>query len=140
MKLQTSIHPRRDGTVKLTGLDGKEYVFSADDSGDMVCVVEDRATIKHVLQAQGDYVWPADEDSMTEAERLLADDLADDLADQSGLGDSSDLGESGNPADGDPSDPGDDPVDPNALPLEANTPPVTAPGKGKKAQSQKAPG
>lgn len=125
MKLQTSITPRRDGTVKLTGLDGAEYVFSADDSGDMVCVVEDSATIKHVLQAQGDYFWPADEDSMTEAEHLLADDLADPDGES---GDQTDR------ADGDLTDPGDDPVDPNALPMEANTPPVTAPGKGKKAK------
>lgn len=126
MKLQTSIKPRRDGTVKLAGLNGKTYEFKPDEQGDMVCDVDDDATVVHVLQAQGDYFWPADEEGMTKAEALIDAATGDDDDDL---------------------DDGDDDADtsnPGGLPVEANTPPVTAPGKaprktgGRKSKAQAA--
>lgn len=110
MKLQTSIKPRRDGTVKLAGINGKTYEFKPDEQGDMVCEVDDDATVVHVLQAQGDYFWPADEEGMTKAEALI--DAA-----------------TGDEDDEDIEDDGQDNGNPSGLPVEANTPPVTAPGK-----------
>lgn len=110
MKLQTSIKPRRDGTVKLAGLNGKTYEFKPDEQGDMVCEVDDDATVVHVLQAQGDYFWPADEEGMTKAEALIdaatGDDHDDDIEDD-----------------------GEDNSNSSGLPVEANTPPLVAPGK-----------
>lgn len=116
MKLQTSITPRRDGTVKVAGVDGVEYVFSAQSNGDLLCDVGDAAAID-LLQRQGDHFWPADDEAIERAEALLAQDL----------------GAGGDPDD-EVIDPDDETSDPNALPVEANTPPVTAPGKGRKAK------
>jgi hypothetical protein len=49
MKLQTLIAPRLDGTVIVHGTDGKDYVFRSDDSGVLVCEVEDESTLKSLL-------------------------------------------------------------------------------------------
>lgn len=117
MKLQTSIKPRRDGVVKLAGLDGKTYEFKPDAQGDMVCDIDDDATVVHVLQVQGDHFWPADDDGMSQADALIAaaqgsDDAEDD-------------------------DEGEGEANPGALPVEANTPPVVAPGKARKGGRRK---
>lgn len=123
MKLQTSISLRRDGTIKLRGLDGAEYVFTADAQGDVVCDVTDDETVVHLLSTRADFFWPASEADYDEAKRLLGDaDLDDEL----------DL----------PDDEDDEPeLPPGADPLaEANTPPAVAPGKGKRvAKAPKAP-
>lgn len=116
MKLQTSIKPRRDGVVKLAGLNGKTYEFKPDAQGDLVCDIDDDATVVHVLQVQGDHFWPAYDDGMSQADALIAaaqenDDAEDD-----------DEGEAANPS---------------ALPVEANTPPVVAPGKARKSGRRK---
>ena len=126
MKLQTSIPLRKDGTVTLAGLDGKSYVFKADESGDVVCDVEDAETLAHALQTEN--FWPADEEAYSEAEALLqqaaakkAEEDGDDLDD---LDDEED----------------DEVIDPNAMLVESNTPPAVAPGApAKKARAKKTP-
>jgi transcriptional/translational regulatory protein YebC/TACO1 len=121
MKLQTSIALRKDGTVTLAGLDGKDYVFKPDESGDVVCDVEDAETLAHALQTEN--FWPADEEAYSEAEALLrqaaakkAEEDGDDLDDEDD----------------------DEVIDPNAMLVEANTPPAVAPGApAKKARAKK---
>lgn len=119
MKLQTSIKPRRDGVVKLAGLNGKTYEFKPDAQGDMVCDIDDDATVVHVLQVQGDHFWPADDDGMSRADSLIAAAQADEAEDD---GDDEGEGQAANPG---------------ALPVEANTPPVVAPGKARKGGRRK---
>lgn len=112
MKLQTSIPPRRDGTVKVNGQDRQTYVFVADGSGDLTCDVTDEATVAHLLDSK--MFWPADPAEMDKALTLIkkpANDGASNAEDD--LGDGND----GND---------DDPVNLSALPIEANTPPVPA--------------
>lgn len=105
MKLQTSIKPRRDGTVKVTGQDRQTYVFVADSEGELSCDVTDTATVASLL-AGGEF-WPANPEDHDAA---LALTVADDEDDE--------------PDDGDDMD--DDVGDINALPQEANTPPAPA--------------
>ncbi len=112
MKLQTSIPPRRDGTVKVNGQDRQTYVFVADDSGDLTCDVTDEATVAQLLDSK--MFWPADPAEMDKALTLIKKPTADASNDQDDGGDGNDDG------------PDDDPVDLTALPIEANTPPVPA--------------
>lgn len=123
MKLQTSITPRRDGTIKLTGLDGVDYVFKADASNDVVCDIEHGPTIVHLLSTRADFFWPASEDDYAAA-KVLLDDADVDIDE---------------PDDEDDDDDGDEPkLPPGADPLaEANTPPAVAPGKGKRVAAAK---
>lgn len=116
MKLQTSIKPRRDGTVKVTGQDRQTYVFVADESsGDLSCDVGDTATVASLL-AGGEF-WPA---NMEDHDAALALAVAGDEDDE--------------PADGD--DLADDVGDINAMPLEANTPPVARRKPGPKPKAK----
>lgn len=102
MKLQTSIKPRRDGVVNVTGVSGRTYVFAADADGDLCAVVEDQADLARLL-VLGDF-FPANADDNQAALALLktaapADpDAGDDL--------------------GEDDEPDDDPVDMNAAPVE----------------------
>lgn len=112
MQLQTSIAPRLDGTVEVTGLNGATYCFEPDDSGNLVCDITHEGTIAHLLSLES--FMPADEADFADALALtgaLTDD--DDDAHQSD----------------------DEKPDPNALPLEANTPPAkrVKPAKAKPA-------
>lgn len=50
MKLQTTIIPRKTGQVVARGVDGAEYVFNPDDQGDLICDVEDQATVAMLLK------------------------------------------------------------------------------------------
>lgn len=109
MKLQTSIPPRRDGTVKANGQDRQTYVFVADDSGDLTCDVTDEATVAQLLDSK--MFWPADPAEMDKALTLI----------KKPAGNDQDTG-----GDGNDDSPDDDPVDLSALPIEANTPPVPA--------------
>ena len=70
MKLQTSIQPRRDGTVKVAGLDGKTYVFTPDADGELSADVGDDGTVAHLLA--GGLFWPADEEDHGSALALAA--------------------------------------------------------------------
>lgn len=126
MKLQTSITPRRDKTVKVTGLDGKPYVFAAGEDGELSCDVPDEATVTNLL-ASGNF-WPADEQDLAAAEALLAAALAAEAA-EAGGGDGD--GEDEDDEEGDGAE-----VVNGGLPLEANTPPAPKkPGRPRKAQA-----
>ncbi len=120
MKLQTSILPRRDGTIRLLGQDGKTYVFEADEAGDMVCDVTDEATVAHVLDTRGDFFWPHDEADFDAAEKIVDQFTAKVEPDEE---------------DG-PEDDDEGIIDPESnggLPVEANTEPVPAPAAQKPA-------
>ena len=111
MKLQTNIHPRRDGTVTVLGQDRQTYVFAADDEGLLSADVADEATVAALL-ATGNF-WPADE---SDAELALA------LVKEA---------EKTARAEDDDDDDGDDPD--GGLPVEANTPPKRR-GRPRKAE------
>ncbi len=115
MKLHTSIQPRRDGTVKVTGQDSQTYVFEADADGELSCDVNDDATIAWMLGT--DNFYPADLADAERAVSLMAVDVDDDDADDDT--DEDDADEDGAAA----------------LPVEANTPPVRRkPGPKPKAK------
>lgn len=120
MKLQTSIKPRSNGTVKLQGQDGKAYLFEPNEDGDLVCDVTDEATVQHLLLTQPDTFWPFDDADYSAAEQLLQKAAED--------------GDDGDDGDGD----GDDgeQSNPNGLPVESNTPPKTSPDKAAKANAR----
>jgi hypothetical protein len=50
MKLQTTILPRKSGQVIARGADGAQYVFEPDESGDLVCDVQDQATVAMLIK------------------------------------------------------------------------------------------
>lgn len=119
MKLQTSIPPRRDGTVRLLGQDGKTYVFEANADGDLVCDVTDEATVAHVLDTRGDFFWPFDEADFDAAEKLV-DQFTAKVPAADGDSDS-------DVDDDDDDDDVEEIVDPESnggLPVESNTPPA----------------
>lgn len=111
MKLQTEIKPRRDGTVTVDGAHGKKYTFAADESGDLVCDVDDE-TAANLLT--GGLFFPADP-----ADYDAAIALSVDSADE----------------DDEEDDDEDEPM--GGLPMEAETPPKqirkAGPGRPKKA-------
>lgn len=104
MKLSTLIKPRLDGTVIVQGLDGAEYTFQMDETGDMTCDVPHEETIAKLLET-GNFI-PSDADGYAAA---LAAGVHDD-------------------------EPDDEPVaDLNAAPVEANTPARAGRGRSKAA-------
>lgn len=107
MKLQTSIKPRRDGTVTVLGQDRQTYVFVADDEGLLSADVADEATVAALL-ATGNF-WPADEADQEQALELVKQAQGDDDED-----------DEEEPQDG--------------LPVEANTPPKRRGGRPRKAE------
>ncbi len=119
MKLQTTIKPRREGAVRVKGLDGADYVFAADADGDLVCDVTDEATVKHLLATNN--FGPVDVQDMDAALRLT------------GKSSSVDPDDDGNGG-------GDDELPPDALPIEAATPPKakTAAARAKAAARKRA--
>ncbi len=114
MKLQTSIKPRRDGTVTVLGQDRQTYVFAADDEGLLSADVADEATVA-VLLATGNF-WPADE---SDAELALA--LVKEAE------------KTARAEDGDDDDEDDEDEPDGGLPVEANTPPKRR-GRPRKAE------
>ena len=103
MLLQTTIKPRRDGTVTVEGAK-KKFIFQADANGDLVCEVDDEALVVALLK--GEQFMPVNEEDFGIAIELTqkgAEEDDDDLPVGDGDG---------------PDDEDDDPVDPNALPLE----------------------
>lgn len=107
MKLQTSIQPRRDGTVKVVGQDQKTYVFEADADGELSCDISDMPTVSALLS--GGLFWPAnqeDHDAALAAVETTRDD---------------DEGEDGKDGDDGDDDLSDEALV-GALPIEANTP------------------
>lgn len=109
MKLQTSIKPRRDGTVTVLGQDRQTYVFAAGPDGELTADVADEATVAHLL-ATGNF-WPADEADQEQALLLVKQAQQADEAEED-----------------------EDEADDNALPVEAETPPAPRRGRPRKAQ------
>lgn len=109
MKLQTSIRPRRDGTVTVLGQDRQTYVFAAGPDGELTAEVADQATVAHLL-ATGNF-WPADEADQEQALLLVKQAQQADEAEED-----------------------EDEADDNALPVEAETPPAPRRGRARKAQ------
>ena len=120
MKLQTSIPPRRDGTVRVLGLDRQTYVFVAGEDGELTGEVTDEATVAFLLESQN--FWPADPE---DAERAL--DLVKKPATEGG-----EQGGDDDKDDEDDEDGEDGEGAPPALPVEANTPP--APKRARKVK------
>lgn len=110
MKLEATVAPRNDGTVKAK-FGETNYVFADDGSGALVCDVTDEAAVSHLLNTQN--FIPFDEADMDQATNLL----------KGGAGDDDDLGGDEDP-DGD--EEGDE-IDLNAAPVEAHTPPAGLP-------------
>lgn len=131
MKLQTSISPRRDGTLSVTGLDGQKYAFTKGEDGELVGDVADESTVAHLLS--GGMFFPADPADFDVALGLTkVDDDSDDENDKDAIG-----GQGQSTGDGDDDDDEGNGEQSNALPLETNTPPKKTPkatkgGKGGK--------
>ena len=148
MLLQTSIKPRREGVVIVTGLDGSRLAFEPNAAGELECAVDHEPTVAHLIATQNFY--PADE-----ADYAAAMELS-----QAALSTQTEPVGTGAPA-GEPSqaalaqktddelDLEDDEGDPDALPvegaaaalpIEAETPPQTDPARAarKNAALQKA--
>ena len=103
MKLHTSIPPRRDGAVKVTGQDSQNiYVFEADADGELSCDVTHEGDLAWMLGT--DNFYPADPADAEKAVSLV------NLAEAE--------------SEGEPSDEDDDDAPIDALPVEANTPPA----------------
>lgn len=68
MELQTSIRPRRDGTVNVVGEDGVTYTFKTGADGVLSCDVADDATVARLLTL-GDF-YPANEQDFQAAVAL----------------------------------------------------------------------
>ena len=89
MKIETSIKPRRNGTVNVVTPGGQVIVFSAQDDGRLTADVADSADVQFLL-GMSDFL-PADEDDFAMASALIRgeaglDELGDgdDLPDDSG--------------------------------------------------------
>jgi hypothetical protein len=132
MKLQTSIKPRRNGVVLVTGLDQVQYTFAPAESAELECDIAHEPTIKHLLATQNFY--PASEQDFQQALQLAQ--TAAVPGDLGAPGGEPNLASLSAKADADLDEP-DDEGDLDALPLEgiaalpveANTPPQTAPDR-----------
>lgn len=107
MKIETSIKPRRDGTVKVQSPDGV-VVFSPDEFGVMVADVENEQTIAFLLSRADDFI-PADDADFDVANSLLTQ------------------GTDGDDEDDDPDDDDEDDADPDAAPIEEPASVVASP-------------
>ncbi len=124
MKIETTIKPRRSGTVELKGASGRAYTFRADEFGRLVCDIDDEGDIAAALNL-GDFL-PADESDFEAAAALTAAQGAE----EDGIDDGSQIGEVEDLDD-------DDPANMDAAPVEAPIAPVEpvkrGPGRPKKA-------
>lgn len=120
MRLETTIQPRKDGTVSLT-LDGRSYVFKPDEYGRLIANIDAPEDVSYLL-ARGDDFLPADEDDL-----------------QSFLAAPADAAQPESP-DARPEDDDDDPVNLDAPPIEEPATVVAAPadaatrGRGRKGR------
>ena len=111
MKIETSIKPRRNGTLNVVKLGGQVIVFSAQD-GHLTADVADSADVQFLL-GMSDF-FPADEEDFAMASALIRGEAGPDE-----LGDADDLL--------------DDDGDENAAPVET----ATAPKPGKYTKKPK---
>lgn len=126
MKLATTIIPRKDGTVRVAGKNGTNYLFEADpETGDLVCEVSDDATIVHLLDKRDGFFHPVNEEDFELAERMIEDANSVVKPEDDGQTD-----DDTNPDENDGlmTAPGSQ----GGLPVEAKTAPKRAPGKGKR--------
>lgn len=105
MKIQTNLRPRTNGTVIARNAAGKPFVFKADESGALVCDIDDPALVAMLL-ARGDDFEPADPADFEAAQALVKGVVGDDDED----------GEDDDEGDGEE-------VVGDGMPQEANTPP-----------------
>jgi hypothetical protein len=110
MLLLTTIAPRRDGTVLVTGESGHRWAFAPDASGRLVCDVDDDALVQRLVR--GGLFAPADGASLPPEEPEGEADEQDDDADDASAEDAS-------------------------APVEANTPPATIPGTRPRGRARK---
>jgi len=87
MKIETSIKPRRNGTVNVVTPGGRVIVFSAQDDGRLTADVADSADVQFLL-GMSDFL-PADSKDFAVAAALIRgadapDDAGDDLLDDDG--------------------------------------------------------
>lgn len=113
MKLQTSIPPRRDGTITVIAKDGQRIVFAAGPDGELVGDVTDEPTVAELLD--GGLFFPANPADF-DAALALTGAGADDDDDNEGTDDES----------------------VNALPIESNTPPAPPKPAAKRAAAKTA--
>ena len=117
MKLQTSIQARRDGSVRVKGASGRDYVFTAEThGGPLTCEIEDLQDLAQLLRIPGCF-FPVNDADLEAVVGLLKDSDSDDDEDP----------------DTDPDDdPENDPVDMNAPPVEgvgaSDEPPIEGAG------------
>jgi hypothetical protein len=123
MKIETSILPRRDGTLTARLNDGTVYSFAHDETGAFVTEVIDEAHIAELL-LRGGLFAPTNIEDIEYAGELINTEPPEGNAE----------------TDADPDDEGDDyPVDLNAAPIEEPASAVSAPapvrvGRPKKAK------
>lgn len=122
MKLNTSIQPRRTGTV-LARVADVVIQFAPGEDGELSAEVADPLAVAELLDTGNFY--PANEADY-DAALLLARNAA---GQASGDGAGEDDLDAADDGDGDG---GDDAPNLMAMPLEANTPPASLPGKGKR--------
>ena len=116
MKLQTSIQPRRDGTLNVQGLDGQAYTFLPDADGVLTGDVTHEPTVAHLL-GTGNF-YPEDPEDFDSALRLADPGGADEDAEVDGE---------------------DEDMPADAMPVEANSPlkPLPDPKAGGRVKSKK---
>lgn len=125
MKIETSILPRRDGTLTAKMNDGTVYSFANDETGAFVTEVADEAHIAELL-LRGGLFTPADLEDIEYAGELIKSEPVEPVEPEGYA--VSDLNESD-----------DDPVNMDAAPIEEPASAVSAPapvrvGRPKKAK------
>lgn len=128
MKLQTTIKPRRDGTVIVRGANGQPFTFAPDSFGDLVCDVDDPALLERLLNSED--FGPIDPADFQAASTLVAPvgTLLDSALDAVGH-----TPEGSPPGEGE--DEPDDEGDENAAPVEGAAELPSAPVEGAAAQA-----
>lgn len=130
MKLQTSIPPRRDGTVRHTGKDSRTYVFAPGPDGELTADVDDEKEVAFLLSTG--MFWPENPEDF---EQALSISTGPDGQDDGATADTGDDDGDDGQDDDDVAD-GDDAAPVDALPVEANTPPVTRRKPGPKPKAK----
>lgn len=123
MKLQTTIKPRRDGTVVVRGGDGTPFVFKPDEYGDLVCDVSEPALLERLLNSE-DFgpIDPADFQAASTLVAPIGGTLDTDLDAVGHTPEGSPPGE----GEDEPDDEGDE----DAAPVEGAEVPAAAPVEG----------
>ncbi len=70
MKLQTTIKPRKDGTVIVRNANGSAYEFKPDEHGDLVADIDDVALVAQLLKKSDDFM-PQDPADFEAAAKLV---------------------------------------------------------------------